>query len=279
MSFLKDIVNFPSDSSSDEEEFVAPKRSLNRNPSIREKPCTIHRLSNLDETLRNMPYNQNYNNMMHNGNSTQSSNSSQSVHRVRFNDTSTDDNNSNSIKNKIGELEDKINRLQKIIKIKTKENRDMKSKNKTFIDKNKCLLKDNQKIKEDYQVLESKIKELNITHENMNSFIQELKDLIQNHIGVFMKNNQYSKDNNNRKRKRSITSSDISSDENIDEIDDYNNVNENENENKYEDKAYFDDNDKALNDINSSIDLENIVSTKRKRIIPTRFQHQTFKNF
>ena len=101
MSFLKDIVNFPSDSSSDEEEFVAPKRSLNRNPSIREKPCTIHRLSNLDETLRNMPYNQNYNNMMHNGNSTQSSNSSQSVHRVRFSNTSTSNNNSNSMTNEI----------------------------------------------------------------------------------------------------------------------------------------------------------------------------------
>ena len=45
MSFLKDIVDFPSDSSSDEEEFVAPKRSLSRNPPIREKPGTIHRLS------------------------------------------------------------------------------------------------------------------------------------------------------------------------------------------------------------------------------------------
>ena len=56
MSFLKDIVDF--DDSSDEEEFVAPKRSLSRNPPIREKPGTIHRLSNLDETLRNMPYNQ-----------------------------------------------------------------------------------------------------------------------------------------------------------------------------------------------------------------------------
>ena len=96
MSFLKDIVDFPSDSSSDEEEFVAPKRSLSRNPPIREKPGTIHRLSNLDETLRNMPYNQNYNTITHNGKSSQSSNSNQSVHRVRFNDKSTSNNNSYS---------------------------------------------------------------------------------------------------------------------------------------------------------------------------------------
>ena len=122
MSFLRDIVDFPSDSSSDEED-ISPK-GLRRNPPIREKPDTIHRLSNLDETLRNMPYNQNYNTITHNGKSSQSSNSRTNLfHRVRFSDTSTSNNNSDSRTNEIKTLEDKISRLQKIIKIKTDENR------------------------------------------------------------------------------------------------------------------------------------------------------------
>ena len=54
----------------------------------------------------------------------------------------------------------------------------------------------------------------------MNSFIKELRDLIKNHIGITI-NNESSNSKDQRKRKRSITSSDISSDE----IDDYNNVN------------------------------------------------------
>ena len=273
MSFLKDIVDFPSDSSSDEEEFVAPKRSLSRNPPIREKPGTIHRLSNLDETLRNMPYNQNYNTITHNGKSSQSSNSNQSVHRVRFSDTSTSNNNSDSRTNEIKKLEDKISRLQKIIKIKTDENRKIKSNYKKTIENNKEILKVNRQAKKEYQILESKIKELNITHENMNSFIKELRDLIKNHIGITI-NNESSNSKDQKKRKRPIRSSSVDEDLDkssysceLEEVD-------------TEDVNDFPTNNIAPKDITSSIDLGNIISSKkRRRTNPVRFRDQTFKNF
>ena len=273
MSFLNDIVDFPSDSSSDEEEFVAPKRSLSRNPPIREKPGTIHRLSNLNETIRNMPYNQNYNTMMHNGNSSQSSNSSRAVHRVRFSDTSTSNNNSNSMTNEIKKLEDKISRLQKIIKIKTDENRKIKSNYKKTIENNKEMLKVNRQAKKEYQILESKIKELNITHEHMNSFIKELRDLIKNHIGINI-DNESPNNKIQKKRKRPIRSSSVNEDlgESLSSCEfgelDSKDVND------------FPTNNTAPKDITSSIDLGNIISSKkRRRTIPVRFKDQTFKNF
>ena len=273
MSFLKDIVDFPSDSSSDEEEFVAPKRSLSRNPPIREKPGTIHRLSNLDETLRNMPYNQNYNTITHNGKSSQSSNSNQSVHRVRFNDTSTSNNNSDSRTNEIKKLEDKISRLQKIIKIKTDENRKIKSNYKKITENNKEIIKVNRQIKKDYQILEFKIKELNITHEHMNSFIKELRDLIKNHIGITI-DHESPNNKSQRKRKRPNRSSSVNEDldESLSscELEEVNSGDVNN----------FSTNNIAPKDITSSIDLGNIISSKkRRRTIPVRFKDQTFKNF
>ena len=272
MSFLKGIVDFPSDSSSDEEEFVAPKRSLNRNPPIREKPGTIHRLSNLDETLRNMPYNQNYNTITHNGNSSQSSDSSQSVHRVRFSDTSTSNNNSNCMTNEIKKLEDKISRLQKIIKIKTDENRKIKANYKKITENNKEMLKINRQAKKEYQILESKIKELNITHEHMNSFIKELRDLIRNHIGITI-NNESPNNKSQRKRKRPIRSSSV--DEDLDES-----LSSCEFEELDTEDNDFPTNNIAPKDITSSIALGNIIpSKKRRRKIPVRFKDQTFKNF
>ena len=272
MSFLKDIVEFPSDSS-DDEEFVAPKRSLSRNPPIREKPGTVHRLSNLDETLRNMPYNQNYNNMMCNGNLSQSSNSSQSVHRVRFNDTSISNNNSDFMTNEIKKLEDKISRLQKIIKIKTDENRKIKSNYKKTIENNKEILKVNRQTKKEYQILESKIKELNITHEHMNSFIKELRDLIKNHIGITI-DNELSNSKSQKKRKRPNRSSSV--DEDLDESlysCEFEEIDS-------EDTNDFPINNIAPKDITSSIELGNIISSKkRRRTNPVRFRDQTFKNF
>ena len=273
MSFLTDIVDFPSDSSSDEEELVAPKRSLSRNPPIREKPGTIHRLSNLDETLRNMPYNQNYNTITHNGNSSQSSNSSQSVHRVRFSDTSTSNYNSNCMTNEIKKLEDKISRLQKIIKIKTDENRKIKSNYKKITENNKEMLKVNRQSKKEYQILESRIKELNITHEHMNSFIKELRDLVKNHIGITI-DNKSPNNKSQRKRKRLNRSSSV--DENLDESLSSCELQEVD----IEDNNDFPTNNIAPKDITSSIDLGNIISNKkRRRTIPVRFKDQIFKNF
>ena len=150
MSFLDDIADFSSDSSDEEIETNNPptKGTTNRpdirshirdshirDSQIREPSSNIHRLSNLDETLRNMPYDENYSNMMRPGNSSQSGNSESSVNRVRFSDRPKSHNNSDKFKSKIKTLETKIDRLHKIIKIKTLETRDMKAKSKTILER------------------------------------------------------------------------------------------------------------------------------------------------
>ena len=107
----------------------------------------------------------------------------------------------------------------------------------------------------------------------MNSFIKELRDLIKNHIGITI-DNESSNINIQRKRKRPNRSSSV--DEDLDESLSSCELEEVDTE----DNNDFTTNNTAPKDITSSIDLENIISSKkRRRTNPVRFRDQTFKNF
>ena len=292
MSFLnkKDIdaiADFSMSDSSDDED-ISPTRNLNhkscRNLPIRKPPINIHRLSNINDTLRNMPYSQNYTSIIDNNQTghLSSSNIRNSNRHNRNNNRNNNQGNNNHVnlqinkkyqdsQEEIKKLKAQIIRLQKVIDIKTKNYRDISDMNK--------------KIKDDYKKLNDEIKELNEKNENMTNFTKELKELITQYINIFTetsfnKNNQASK----AKRKRPIMSSSSESDSNSldNELEEQSDIEDNEDEDKEDDDTdnnVFPNNNKAPKDITSSIDLGNIISNKRRRKNPVRFQEQTFKNF
>ena len=230
-----------------------------------------------------MPYNQNYTSIIDNNEMGHSSSNIRNSNRHNRNNNTGNNQGNNDLVNlqinkkyqdsqeEIKKLKAQIIRLQKVINIKTKNYRDMSDINK--------------KIKDDYKKLNDEIKELNEKNENMTDFTKELKELITQYINIFTetsfnKNNQASK----AKRKRPIMSSSSESDSNSldDELEEKSDIEDNEDNVDNVDNVDDDTdipNNKAPKDITSSIDSGNIISNKRRRTNPVRFQEQTFKNF
>lgn len=286
MSFLDNIADFSCDSS-DEEEFIEAPTITKKNSTVTRASGNIHRLSNITETLKNMSYNQDYNqdynnivsfnNLLSNNqqnNNLQNNNNTFSAMFESHNDALTK---VNSQQLKIKQLNETSERLHKIIKIKTQESREVKEKCKTLLKNNKELNAINHDLKNEYNALNIKIEELNATHDNMTCFIKELKDLIQNNITVFQNNNSESKkDTSNNKHKTNLKKRKRGNESSL-------NVNEDSNETLsayHLEEINLEENDIASKDINSSIDMGNIITNKkRKRENPIRFGNQTFKNF